>query len=73
MMKKMITKEEMNRIETVFKERCIALNIKFGSKAFYKEQSAFFVGAMIALDNIVPYWALIIPTGREIIEPYKLK
>jgi len=73
-----MTKEQRTEIEEVFKQRCISLNIKYKSKAFYSEQAAYFVGAMKALmvvgkitDFPDAYWSITILSGREIVE-YKL-
>ena len=69
----MITKEEKERIEESFKQRCINNNIKFKSKKFYEVQSEFFSGVMIALNITIPGWYISIISGREIINDYGIK
>ncbi len=67
-----ITTEDQQRIENMFRDRCIAGNIKFKSKKFYELQVEYLCGAMVALNIQLPIWVIYIQTNREIIEPYKL-
>jgi hypothetical protein len=62
--------EELKRIETVFKSRCITQQVKFKSRAYYKMQLEFFSGAMAALNICPPHWIICITSNREIIENY---
>ena len=71
-----------NRIERKWDERVKALDLKRGSKAYYREQAVWFAGACTAIHcldpdavdepnatlskNIPPFWIIYIMTGRDI-------
>lgn len=67
-----ISKEEQDRIEEIFKARCIGQRIKYESKTFFNIQVEFFSGAMAALNKVPPIWSIYIMSGRPIIKLYKL-
>ncbi len=63
-----LSKEEIQRIEEIFKQRCINNEVKFRSKKFYELQVEYFSGVMAALNIQSPSWVLLMTCGREIVK-----
>ena len=68
----LINNEEIERIEAVFKNRCINVHgVKCETKKFYELQCEYFIGVQVALNIALPKWTICIGSGRPIIT-YKL-
>lgn len=63
-----MTKEEQTRIEKVFFDRMVMLDIKHTTQKYYLVQQEFFIGVMTALNISPPYWTICIMSSRDIVE-----
>jgi hypothetical protein len=68
---KQFTEEQQREVLKLFASRCENLNIKSGTKTFFKEQAAFIAGVVSASSilkvDTPPYWSIACISDRPLI------